>query len=90
MFHQTEEGIRPSIIDPHGPYIGDAAGKLRGLAAYAAAHDGVYDRIESLAEIDGKMIALDLRSASVCEVIAKVNDGAVEALYKKHGGNYSS
>ena len=40
MFHQTDEGIRPSIIDPHGFHLADAAAKLKGLADYAAEHCG--------------------------------------------------
>lgn len=88
MFHQTDEGIRPSIIDPHGPYLSDAAGKLMGLAKYADVHSNLFDRIDAVAEIDGKLMALNLRSEIVRDAASKIKDGELEALFKKLGGSY--
>jgi type III restriction enzyme len=89
MFHQTDEGIRPSIIDPHGPYLSDAAGKLKRLAEYAEVHGDVFDRIDAVAKVEDKLMALNLRSQTVRDAIGKIKDGEVEAVFKKHGGNYS-
>jgi type III restriction enzyme len=89
MFHQTDDGIRPSIIDPHGPYLSDAAGKLKGLAEYAEVHGDVFDRIDAVAQIEGKLMALNLRSATLRDAIGKIKDGEVEALFKRLGGSYA-
>jgi type III restriction enzyme len=89
MFHKTDEGIRPSIVDPHGPYLSDAAGKLKGLADYAEDHADAFDRIDAVAKIDDKLFALNMRSKTVRNAIAKIKDGEVEALFKKHAGAYN-
>jgi hypothetical protein len=90
MFHETDEGIRPSIIDPHGFHLKDAAPKLRGMAAYAEAHGEVFARIDAVAELGRKnLMALDLKSKTVREAIAKWRDDDIEGLFKKHGGDYS-
>lgn len=88
MFHQTDVGIRPSIVDPHGFHLSDAAGKLRGLAQYAKDHGDVFDRIESVVEISGKLLAIDLKSETVRDEIEKINDGTVKGLYEEFGGDY--
>jgi hypothetical protein len=41
LFHQTDDGIKPSIVDPHGLHLSDAAAKLKGLAEYVAHHSDV-------------------------------------------------
>lgn len=88
LFHQTDAGIRPSIVDPHGFYLADASGKLRGLAEYAQRHSSQFDRIDAVVEIGGKLVALDMRSGSVREAVSKVTDGGVRELFEKHAGDY--
>jgi type III restriction enzyme len=88
MFHQTDDGIRPSIVDPHGYHLGDAAVKLKGLADYAAQHSDVYTRIDAVVEIEDQLLALDLRSETVREAVAKVSDGGVQDLFEKYAGSY--
>jgi type III restriction enzyme len=34
LFHRTDQGIRPSLIDPHGYHLANAAAKLRGLVPF--------------------------------------------------------
>lgn len=88
MFHRTDDGIRPSIIDPHGFHLSDAPAKLKGLAEYAARHSDAFDRIDAVVEIDGKLLALDLRSEAVRDAIAGMTDD-VKGVFEKHGGDYS-
>jgi type III restriction enzyme len=88
LFHQTDDGIRPSIVDPHGFHLADASAKLKGLADYASVHGDDFDRIDAVVEIDGNLLALDLRSESVREEVAKVKDGGVRELFEKHAGGY--
>jgi hypothetical protein len=89
LFHQTDEGIRPSIVDPHGFHLADATAKLKGLAEYAARHSDTFDRIDAVAEVDGNLMALNLRSDVVREAVTKVSDGGVKTLFEKHGGSYT-
>jgi hypothetical protein len=89
LFHRTDDGIRPSIVDPHGFHLADAAVKLKGLADYAAQHGAIYDRIDAVVEIDQQLLALNLRSESVREAIDRIGDGNVREVFEKHGGNYS-
>jgi type III restriction enzyme len=89
LFHQTEDGIRPSIVDPHGFHLSDAAAKLKGLAGYAAQHSDAFHRIEAVVEVDKKLVALDLRSETVREAVGTVTDGGVKELFGKYGGDYS-
>ncbi|GAA1434328.1 hypothetical protein GCM10009641_27320 [Mycobacterium cookii] len=89
MFHQTDEGIRPSIIDPHGQFLRDAPGKLRGLSDYAEAHGGTFARIDAVVEIDKTLVALNMKSEVVREAVRKVTDDTLDELYEKHGGDYS-
>jgi type III restriction enzyme len=89
LFHQTDEGIKPSIVDPHGFHLSDAAAKLRGLADYAAQHSDLFDRIEAVVEINKTLLALDLRSDSVRQAVAEVKEGGVRQLFERLAGDYS-
>jgi type III restriction enzyme len=88
FFHQTDSGVRPSLIDPHGYHFSDAADKLKGFATYAENHAGVYARMESIVEIDGRLIALDLKSAAMRDAVRPVVSGGLKDLYLSHGGDY--
>lgn len=89
LFHRDGDAIRPSIVDPHGYHLSDAAPKLRGLVEYARLHGDVYDRIESVAEIEGNLTALDMKSEAVQAAIGALDDADVKGLYLDHGGAYS-
>jgi hypothetical protein len=65
------------IVDPHGTYLGDALPKLQGLAVYAEAHESVYRRIESVAEMGGKLRVLDLTRDDVRKAIAAATSAGV-------------
>ncbi len=89
MFHNTDEGIKPSIVDPHGYHLGDALAKLRGLAAYAEAHGDVFGRIDAVIEDTNKqLLALDLKSEAVREAVQN-HDGEVLTLFQQQAGNYA-
>lgn len=90
FFQEMGDGaIAVSIVDPHGDQYGDALPKVKGLAQYAEEHGHHYLRIESLAEVNGKMRVLDLKSAATRKVVQETPDGSgVKTLYADHGGNY--
>ncbi|CUI27334.1 DEAD/DEAH box helicase [Achromobacter kerstersii] len=69
FFAEDDGRVVADLIDPHGIHLADALPKLRGLADYAAAHAGEYRRIESVAEVKGKLRVLDLTRAEVREAI---------------------
>jgi type III restriction enzyme len=89
LFHRTGDGIRPSIVDPHGFHLADATAKLKGLAEYAELHGDAFDRIDAVVEIDKKLLALDLRSKVNREAVMKVSDGGVKELFETHAGSYN-
>jgi type III restriction enzyme len=81
--------IAVDIVDPHGMHLSDALPKLRGLARYVEAHPKVYRRIESVAELGGKLRVLDLTRADVRKAVADATD--VKAIYKSPlAGDYKS
>lgn len=91
MFFQDagDGSVVVSLVDPHGDQYGDALPKLKGLAKYAEEHGSHYRRIDSLAEVSGKMRVLDLKSSATRKKVLETPDGAgVKALYADHGGTY--
>lgn len=87
FFHGDENGVKVSIIDPHGHHLGDALPKLRGLAAFTAAFGDEFHRIEAVAQMrDETLRVLDLKEASVHRKIQSATDA--EALYLGEAGNY--
>lgn len=87
FFHQTNFGIKASIIDPHGYNYQDAAGKLKGMAWYAERHGEFFARIESvIQDTDGRLVSLDLKSTSVRVAIEAITSENVLGTYLSHGG----
>ena len=72
--------VAVDIIDPHGDYLADSLPKLLGLAAYAGRHAGVFRRILAIAEVGGKLRALDLTDAAVRKAIGAAE--SARALYE--------
>ena len=58
------------LVDPHGLHLADALPKLKGLALYAKHHFNAYRRIESVAEVKGKLRVLDLKRQKVQDAVA--------------------
>ena len=82
-----EGNMRASIVDPHGAYLGDALGKLRGLARYAEQYGDRFVRIESVSGANTESLkVLDLKSAAVRAAVAEAV--SAEAVYEKHGYDY--
>lgn len=80
---KADDSIGVSIVDPHGYHLPDAVPKLKGLAEYAEKHSGVYQRIDSIAEVSkGKFRVLDLTDEEVRSAIMAASNDDAEALYK--------
>jgi type III restriction enzyme len=70
LFFAEQDGkVVVDLVDPHGIHLADALPKLKGLAVYAETHACAYRRIESVAEINGKLRMLDLTRADVRQLI---------------------
>lgn len=89
LFHKASDGIRPSIVDPHGFHLADAEAKLKGLAEYAEHHGGDFDRIDAVAEVNKKLLALDLKSEAVRDAVRTIDEGGVKEVFELHGGAYN-
>lgn len=81
LFFAEDEGETVvDLIDPHGTHLADALPKLQGLAEYVATHASCYRRIQSVAEIGGRLRALDLTRADVRTAILSADDA--KSLYQ--------
>lgn len=75
LFFAEEDGrVVVDMVDPHGLHLADALPKLHGLAVYAQAHAGFYRRIESVAEVKGKLRVLDMTNENVRAAVNEAQD----------------
>ncbi|AVL97578.1 MULTISPECIES: DEAD/DEAH box helicase [unclassified Microbacterium] len=74
FFANGEDGVRASIVDPHGHWLPDAAWKLHGMARFAEAYGDQFHRIEAISRIDGKLRVLDLKLADVRAKVLNESD----------------
>jgi type III restriction enzyme len=90
VVHETDDGLRPSIIDPHSYALADAGPKWRGLAEYAKAHGDAYQRIEAIIEDpDGQLLRLNLKSDTVRKALSNANGKeSILQTFRDHGGLY--
>ncbi|HDG1695488.1 MULTISPECIES: DEAD/DEAH box helicase [Enterobacteriaceae] len=71
LFFAEQDGkMAVDLVDPHGLHLADALPKLKGLALYAEHHPDVYRRIESVAEVKGKLRVLNLKRQDVQDAVA--------------------
>jgi hypothetical protein len=90
FFSRMADGsVKPSIIDPHGSYLGDAAGKLKGFIAFAQKHGSSFKRLESVDRIDEKVLYLDLSDAAVAKAVADSDQLSAKDLYLRYGREYA-
>lgn len=87
FFTQVGDAIKPSIVDPHGDWIGDALPKLKGLARYAEWNGDAFHRIEAISNVNGTLRVLDLTNAKVRNFIETAAD-ATDAYLSEHAHDY--
>jgi len=88
FFHETADGIVPSILDPHAQNQSDSVPKLKGLVRYAKAHGDEYQRIESIIKIKDVYHSLNLKDKTVQDAVEAYRDARPEPLYTEHAGKY--
>lgn len=72
--------ILPSIVDPHGQFLGDSLPKLRGLALFAERYGDAFHRIDAVIH-DGEWRVLDLKLPPVRAMISD-HQGPISELYR--------
>jgi len=81
FFAQDARGkVVVDIVDPHIIDWADALAKLQGLAHYAESHPGAFRRVEAVAEVGGKLRALDLTRPEVQKALKSAV--SARALYE--------
>lgn len=91
--HKTDDGLLPSIIDPHGAHLGDSGPKLKALAEYADEHGDKFDRIIAVGvEVDGYLRGIDLKSPKIRRAVyeAQGDSDSIKRLYSEHGAKYTT
>ncbi|MGY1719279.1 DEAD/DEAH box helicase [Blastococcus sp. SYSU DS0552] len=86
-----DEGLRISVIDPHGHHLADASDKLRGLAIYAQRHSASVARVVSvIRNSSGEYRMLDLKDPTIQGTLSGLRtQSEVEATFSDHGAAYS-
>lgn len=74
----TQDGVKASIVDPHGTYLEDALDKLQGLALYAEQYGDQYVEIRAISDVvEGVAKVLELTDEATrthvlnCKTIAQ-------------------
>lgn len=88
FFHQNDDGIVPSILDPHAQSLSDSVPKLKGLVKYAQDHGQKFQRIESIIKFNDIFYSLNLKDESVQAAVVAYSDARPETLYLEHAGKY--
>lgn len=88
--HNTPDGIRPSIIDPHNYAYADTVPKWKGLAAYAEAHGEQFHRIDAvIKDTEGNLLRLDMLDPSNRQQISNAEGkDQVLGVFQESGGAY--
>lgn len=90
--HAADGELLPSIVDPHGAHLGDAAPKLKALAEYADQFGSQFDRIIAVGiEKDGALQGLDLKDQKIRRAVyeSPADADSIKRLYEEHGSQYA-
>lgn len=90
FFHEVGGKIVASILDPHGHHLDDALMKLKALAGFAQKYGDAFHRIESLAEVGGRMKVIDLKTDPVREAVVSAKGNALTLYSSTIAANYDS
>ncbi|MGE3344754.1 MAG: DEAD/DEAH box helicase family protein [Vicinamibacterales bacterium] len=90
FFHDVGGEIVASILDPHGHHLDDALMKLTALATFTRTFGDSFHRIEALAEVDGRMRGIDLKSAAARDAVLTAKQGAADLYRSSIGFDYDA
>lgn len=78
----NDHSIKPSIVDPHGDWLGDSIAKLKGYVLYLKDHPDTFVRVLAVTdEKDGKYRYLDLTNPEVQKEIESFNGNTARELF---------
>lgn len=78
----NDNSIKPSIVDPHGDWLGDSIAKLKGYVLYLKDHPDTFVRVLAVTdEKDGKYRYLDLTNPKVQKEIESFNGNTAKELF---------
>ncbi len=85
FFQKASDGtIIPSIVDPHGDWLGDSIAKLKGYVAYLKDHPSTFGRVLAVTDSkNGECRSLDLMDSKVQEAIESFTGDTAKTLF--HG-----
>jgi len=86
FFVGSPTGVQANIVDPHGSWLPDALGKLRGMARFANSCGDRFHRIESISRIDGKLRVLDFTLSAVRTAVLDAKDA--DSAYREVSVEY--
>ena len=90
MFDDVAGGVMPSIVDPHGTWLPDALGKLKGMCAHANEFGKSYARIWSIDRVDGRYMYLDLKDQATNGHILGDDAESAAECYRRYGRPYGT
>lgn len=82
FFVRDGEGIKPSIVDPHGEFLGDTLAKLRGYVAYLREYPDIFKQVLFVGDMgNGEYRVLNLLRDDVQAAIEAYSDVDCKALF---------
>ncbi|MGW1610928.1 DEAD/DEAH box helicase [Streptomyces sp. NPDC002285] len=86
--HRIRGALRASLVDPHGTHLADAVPKLQGLAEYAQAHKDEFQRIQSVAKVDGTYLMINHQDAATRDAVRAHSGTDAAEIFRIHGSDY--
>lgn len=78
FFHEIDDEVKASIVDPHGHHLDDASQKLHALSAYAERFGHHYDRIEMVSMFGNVKRCIPLHDELAREGLRRTGRSVVE------------
>jgi hypothetical protein len=88
FIHSVRGRLRASLIDPHGTHLADAVPKLQGLANYAEVHAEEFQRIQSVAKVDGSYLMINHQDPATREAVRAYSGTDAAEIFRIHGSDY--
>ncbi|MFA3840730.1 DEAD/DEAH box helicase [Streptomyces aureus] len=86
--HRIRGELRASLVDPHGTHLADAVPKLQGLAEYAQEHKDEFQRIQSVAKVDGTYLMINHQDAATRSAVRAHSGTDAAEIFRIHGSDY--
>lgn len=79
FFHEVDDKVRASIVDPHGHHLDDAVAKIRALADFVDRYPGAFHRVEQITQLpNGTRRSIPLHVKHVRDNVRETGRSAIE------------